>query len=219
MIADNYRQLGKMGLEFVSGALEQDADRKVLSYTVTFRLSLDFINFVVMTGQFVPGYLDDPLNAIRPELGGFAYHFSYNYFFSAAGNIKTSEALFKVFANPEYYSDSWATADLEHRYHKPAFQYIDGGLQVTARRDYRWADGREIEVADLPIIPFGWELNVLQGHEMVDPPISPATAVIVGYASEDMVDVGGLTMRKGTRYMIGSELRIGAISEVQILTA
>jgi hypothetical protein len=219
MNAEGYRQLSNMKLAFVSGALERDADRKVLSYTVTFRLSLDFVDFLHISNQFAPGYLNDPLNAIRPELGGFAYHFSYNYFFSAAGNINTSEALFEVFAKPEYYFDGWATADLEHRYNKPAFQYIGGDLQVTARRDYRWADGREIEIADLPTIPFGWELNVMQGHEMVDPPIAPGSVVLLGYASPEMVDVGGGQMRKGTRYMIGSELQLGAISEAQILTA
>jgi hypothetical protein len=208
-----------MRLTFVSGTLERNAERNVLSYTVMFRLSLDFSNFKVMAELFIPDYLNNPFNAIRPELGGLAYHFSYNYFFSAAGNIKTSEALFEVFAKPEYYSDSWSTADMENRYNKPAFQYIGGDLQVTARRDYRWVDGREIEVADLPTVPFGWELNVMKGHEMVDPPISPGSAVRLGYASPEMVDVGGGQMRKGTRYMIGSELQLGAISEAQILTA
>ncbi|MFJ2714973.1 hypothetical protein ACIOZM_29615 [Pseudomonas sp. NPDC087346] len=215
----SYRQLSNMRLTFVSGTLEQNAKRNVLSYTVAFRLSLDFLNFVVMTEQFIPGYLNNRFNAIRPELRGLAYHHSYDYFSDAAGNIHTSEALFKVFANPDYYFDDWATAELQHRYNKPAFQYLNGDLQITARRDYRWTDKREIDIKDLPTIPFDWMLNVMEGHQSNDSSKAPATVVLLGYAAPDMVDVAGVLMRKGTRYMNGSELQIGVISEAQILTA
>ncbi|PMQ12527.1 hypothetical protein PseAD21_07925 [Pseudomonas sp. AD21] len=214
-----YKQLEGMKLRFVSGELRRSDDDRVLSYAMTFQLDLDFTHFVHMSKQFIPGYLDGLVNAIRPELGGLAYHLAYNYFFDAAGNIHSSKALTDVFANPRYYLDEWATADFQHRYHKPVFQTVDGQLQITARRDYRWSDLRPIQIWDLPVIQFEWSLNLMEGHPFPGASLAPASVVILGYSSADEVDVGGISMRKGTRYMQGSSLQLGAIVEAQILTA
>ncbi|MNF77616.1 hypothetical protein D3C85_989100 [compost metagenome] len=219
-----YRRLEGMALTFVSGTLEQN-DERMLSYAVTFRMSLDFVHFLHMSNQFLSGYLDDPVNAIRPELGGLAYHYSYNYFFSAAGDIRSSADLFKVFASPYYYMDAWSTGGLERRYGKPAFRHVGEQLEVTVRRDFRWEDGAPIYVKDLPLITFDWSLNVMQGHSSqkpkpkLKPKLAPGSIVIFGYTEAETVEIGGVPVRKRMRYMVGSELQLGAILPEQILTA
>ncbi|MHC8342957.1 hypothetical protein [Pseudomonas sp. RT6P73] len=221
-----YRKLHGMELKFVSGRLEEKPAEWAIGYTVTFKMSLDFTNFVQMANQYIPGYLNNPINAIRPELTSFAYHYSYNYFFDAAGDIGNKENLFNVFRHPGYYMNQWSTGGLERRYGKPQFEIIDDQLHITARMDFRWEDKRPIVVEDLPVIPFEWALNLLEG-EFVDPVtavppatvVAPATAVVLGYAEEKWVDQDGLKMLKGTRYMIGSKLEFGEINKEQIYTA
>jgi hypothetical protein len=215
-----YRRLEGMALGFVSGVLEQDDAAKTLSYTVTFRMELDFTHFKVTSKAIIPDYLDTPTNAIRPELGGLAYHFAYNYFFSAAGNINSSKELCDVFADPRFYMHDWSATDLQHRYHQPEFTFFDGQVQLTARRDYRWTNGRQVEITDLPPIPFDWSLNIMQGHRVEAQQIAaPGSVALLGYVHPEFVDVGNVRMRKGTRYMIGSTLQLGGIVNEQILTA
>ncbi|WP_256656969.1 hypothetical protein [Pseudomonas sp. BGI-2] len=183
-------------------------------------MSLDFTNFEQISSLYIPDYLNNPINAIRPELTSFAYHYSYNYFFDAAGNTRDKEALFNVFRSPRYYMSQWSTGGLERRYAKPQFEIIADQLHITARMDFRWEDKRPIVVKDLPIIPFEWALNLLKG-EFVGPAtaVAPATVVVLGYAQEELVNQDGLEMHKGTRYMIGGKLGFGAILKEQILTA
>ena len=209
-----YRKLQGMELEFVSGRLEENPGERAIGYTVTFKMGLDFTNFVQMANLYIPGYLNNPINAIRPELTSFAYHYSYNYFFDAAGNIHDKEALFNVFKSPGYYMNQWSTGGLERRYGKPQFEFVDDQLHITARMDFRWEDKRPISISDLPIIPFEWSLNLMEGHFL-----APSTVVVLGYAEEELVEQEGLEMLKGTRYMIGNKLEFAEIRKQQILVA
>jgi hypothetical protein len=220
-----YKKLHGMELEFVSGIVQENPRERAIGYSVTFKASLDFLDFKHMANSYITGYLDKPINAIRPELGGFAYHHAYNYFFDAAGKIDNNAALVKVFSSPDYYMDQWSSGGLERRYGKPEFSIVDGHLQITARTDFRWED-RQIDIGDLPIIRFQWALNILEGH-LVSPEVAvpttkvvaPTTKVVLGYAQEDFVEVEGLQMLRGTLYMIGKKLEIGKIRKEQILTA
>jgi len=210
-----YRKLKGMELEFVSGRLVENPREWAIGYIVTFKMSLDFTHFVQMANQYISGYLNGPINAIRPELDGVAYHYAYNYFFDAAGNIHDNKALFDVFTHPEHYMDQWSSGGLEQRYGKPEFEVIDGQLQVTARMDFRRGDKRQIVIDDLPIIRFMWALNLLEGNDLQ----APETRVVLGYAQEDIVEQEGLSMLRGTRYMIGKKLEFGEISKEKILIA
>ncbi|MHC8393602.1 hypothetical protein ACYZT8_08025 [Pseudomonas sp. LB3P93] len=215
-----YRKLQGMELEFVSGRLEENPAERAIGYTITFKLNLDFTNFVQMANLYISGYLNNPINAIRPELTSFAYHYSYNYFFDAAGNIRDKEDLFNVFTSPGYYMSQWSSGGLERRYAKPQFEIIDDQLQVTARMDFRWEDKRPIVVKDLPIIPFEWSLNLMKGEFSGRANVlAPATVVLLGYADETLVNQDGVEMHKGTRYMIGRKLEFGDIHRQHILTA
>jgi hypothetical protein len=214
-----YRKLQGMALEFVSGVLEEDRLECTISYSATFDMTLDFTHFVQMANAYIPGYLNNPINAIRPELVGFGYHHSYNYFFDAAGNIGDNHALFGVFTSSGNYMDEWSDEGLEERYHKPQFSVVDGRLQVVARKDFRWGRGREISVEDLPVIRFQWALNLMRGHDFSVAPKAPSSVVVLGYAEEDLVEVEGLQMHRGTRYMVGKALHLGPIHKEQILTA
>lgn len=149
-----YRKLQGMELAFVSGVLAENSSERAIGYSVTFRMSLDFTHFVHMANQYIEDYLNDPLNAIRPELEGLAYHYSYNYLFGAAGSIGSSLALFNVFTNPLYYMTEWSAGTLQRRYGKPEFAVVDGKLQVTSRMDFRRKDERPTLIGDLPIIQF-----------------------------------------------------------------
>jgi len=218
MAEREYRKLQGMALEFVSGVLEENQLERTISYSATFNLTLDFTHFVQVANAYIPGYLSNPINAIRPELDGFAYHYAYNYFFDAAGNIGDNRALFDVFTSPRYYMDQWSSGGLEERYHKPQFSVVDGRLQVVSRKDFRWENKREINVEDLPVIRFQWALNLMLGHDFFDQK-APSSVVVLGYAEEDFVEVEGLQMHRGTRYMVGKALQFGPINKEQILTA
>lgn len=216
-----YRKLEGMTLEYVSGLLEENPKERSIRYSVSFDMDLDFTHFVQMANVYIPGYLDNPVNAIRPELDGLAYHYSYNYLFDAAGTIRDSQALYKLFASSGYYMDQWATGpDLAVRYGKPMFEVVGGKLRITARRDFRLLDAtRQIEIDDLPIIQFHWALNLLQSDLTISEISAPVTKVVLMYMDEDWVDVEGLQMLRGTRYLDREGLGFGNIAPKQILTA
>ncbi|MEO8645041.1 hypothetical protein [Pseudomonas sp.] len=219
MAAREYRKLQGMALEFVSGVLEEDRLERTISYSAAFDMALDFTHFVQMANAYIPGYLNSPINAIRPELDGIGYHNSYNYLSTAAGNIGDNHALFDVFTPSSNYMNEWVGGGLEARYHKPQFNVVDGRLQVVGRKDYRWEDNREINVEDLPVIRFQWALNLMLGHTFSVDPKAPSSVVLLGYAEEDLVEVEGLQMHRGTRYMVGRTLHLGPIHKEQVLTA
>lgn len=215
-----YRKLPGMELEFVSGTLQENPRERAIGYSVTFKASLDFLAFKQMANEYIEGYLDNPINAIRPGLDGFAYHHSFNYFSDAAGKIDNNAALVKVFSSPDNYMDQWTTSELERRYGKPEFNIVDGQLQITARTDFRWEnDKRQIVIGDLPIIRFQWVLNLLEGHSVSHEVTAPSTKVELGYASEDFVEVEGVQMLRGMRYLVGKKLEFGDILKEQVLTA
>jgi hypothetical protein len=219
MTRRTYRKLQGMELEFVSGVLEDNPKESAIGYIVTFKMSLDFTHFVQMANQYIPGYLGQPINAVRPELDGCAYHYAYNYFFDAAGKIHDNQALFNVFTGRENYMDQWSSGGLEQRYGKPAFALVGEQMLITARTDLRWDDRRQIAISDLPIIRFQWALNLMEGHSLVSGVTAPETKVVLMYAHEDLVEVEGQQLFRGTRYMKGKELSFGVISPGQILTA
>ncbi len=215
-----YKKLEGMELEIISGVLQEKPSERAIGYSVTFKASLDFLHFKHMANQYVSGYLDSPINAIRPELDGLAYHNDYNYFSDAAGTINDNAALIKVFASPDNYMDQWSSGGLEQRYGKPEFKVVEGQLYITASKDFRWEDqARQIEIADLPVIPFQWALNLMEGHMAHDPDRAPGTKVVLMYANNDLVEVEGLQLFRGMRYMIGKTLRFGPIPPGLILTA
>lgn len=215
-----YKKLHGMELEFVSGIVQENLRERAIGYSVTFKASLDFLDFKHMANSYITDYLDNPINAIRPELDGFAYHYAYNYFFDAAGKIGNNAALVEVFSFPNYYMDQWSSGGLERRYGKPEFNIVDGHLQITARMDFRWEDdNRQIVIGDLPIIRFQWALNLLEGHSISPEVAAPSTRVVFGYAQEDFVEVEGLQMLRGTLYLVGKKLEFGEIRKEQILTA
>jgi hypothetical protein len=214
-----YRKLQGMELKFVSGVLEDNPKESAIGYIVTFRMNLDFTHFVQMANQYIPGYLEQPINAVRPELDGLAYHYAYNYFFDAAGKIGHNKALFDVFTPAFYYMDQWSSGALEKRYGKPVFDIVDGQLQVTARTDFRWEDKRQIQISDLPVISFQWALHLYEGEPDTHEITAPVSKVVVGYAQEDLVEVEGHPMLRGALYMVGKKLEFGEIREDRILTA
>ena len=215
---ENYRKLEGMRFEFVSGAVAKESDH--IACTFTFKAMLDFTHFVHMSNAYVPGCLDSYINAIKPRLDGVAHHSLYNRFNSAAGNIGTVEELVRVFSSPNNYSDTWGSngTALQMRYHKPQFHMVDDQLQVTGGQDFRWEVEGEIEPQDVPDIYFVWALIVLKAYPE-DPFHQPEEIVTLGYSEEAFVDVGGSPIRKGTRYLVGRDLRLGAINPAQILTA
>lgn len=228
-----YQKLQDMEMAFVEGVLERRHDEVVgstIGYTVTFEMSLDFTHFVQMANAHIPEYLRSEVNAIRPELMGLAYHYSYNYFAGSAGNIGTKEDLFDVFTSAANYLDIWGEGALWRRYGKPEFAMVKGKLQVTARQDFCFPPSteREIQIADLPIIQFQWALNLMRGHtfqgglglnRLLDEWRAPASIVILGYAQADLVPVGEEMIRRDALYMNGKELTFGRISPEQILKA
>lgn len=221
MVDRTYKKLEGMTLKYVSGLLQENPKESSIYYEVTFDLGLDFLHFEKMANSYIPGYLNKPINAIRPELDGIAYHYSYNYLFRHAGNIHDSEALFKVFASPAYYMNQWGIgAELEVRYGEPAFEPGGGKLRITARQDFRLKNGGgKIQIKNLPIISFNWALNLMEGHQKMPVIASPGSVVVCMYTEEDKVDVGGLKMFRGARYMVGSKLAFGVIKPEQIRTA
>jgi len=95
-------------------------------------------------------------------------------------------------------------------------------LQVTGGQDFRWEVEpqveRKIEPQDVPDIYFVWALIVLKA-DPDNPFHQPEEIVTLGDSEEALVDVGGKPIRKGTRYLVGRDLRLGAINPEQILTA
>lgn len=216
-----YRKLEGMTLEYVSGQLEENPKERSIRYTVSFDLDLDFTHFVQMANVYIPGYLNNPVNAIRPELDGLAYHYSYNYLFDSAGNIRDKMALFELFTSPRYYMDQWATGvELAVRYSKPAFELVGQKLRITASRDLRLVDeSRTIKIADLPLLQFHWALNLLQGDLAIPEITAPTTKVVLMYMQEDFVEVEGQSVFRGVKYVDRNQLAFGEITAKQILTA
>ncbi|WP_207866298.1 hypothetical protein [Pseudomonas sp. 58(2021)] len=216
-----YRKLPGMEMEFVSGKLERDAGERAIVYEVTCDLKLDFLNFLVMANQYIPNYLDNPINAIRPELAGFAYHYSYNYFFGAAGNISNNPSLFALFTDRGYYMDQWATdgGPVERRYGKPSFTLVGNQLRITSRQYFRLDAGAPpIEIRDLPFIRFEWAFNLMKGHAK-STDVAPVTMVVLMSTEEDVVDVDGHSVFRGTRYLDNAALSFGPITSAHILVA
>ncbi|MBY8937894.1 hypothetical protein [Pseudomonas fluorescens] len=216
-----YKKLEGMTLDFVSGRLEENPKERSIRYTASFDLDLDFTHFVQMANVYIPGYLDNPVNAIRPELDGLAYHYSYNYLFDAAGNIRDNQALFELFTSPRYYMDQWATGpDLAVRFGKPTFERVGRTLRITARKDFRsLQDDHLIQLGELPVIQFHWALNLLESHLTGPGTRAPETKVVFMYMDEDFVEVEGEQLLRGTQYLNGKELKFGEILPKQILIA
>lgn len=216
-----YRKLEGMTLDYVSGQLEENPKERSIRYTVSFDLDLDFTHFVQMANVYIPDYLNNPVNAIRPELDGLAYHYSYNYLFDSAGNIRDKMALFELFTSPRYYMDQWATGvELAVRYSKPAFELVGQKLRITASRDLRLVDeSRTIKIADLPLLQFYWALNLLQGDLAIPEITAPTTKVVLMYMQEDFVEVEGQSVFRGVKYVDRDQLTFGEITAKQILTA
>lgn len=210
-----------MTLDYVSGQLEENPKERSIRYTVSFDLDLDFTHFVQMANVYIPDYLNNPVNAIRPELDGLAYHYSYNYLFDAAGKISDNQALFKLFTPPRYYMDQWTTGPaLQVRVGRPMFEVVGRQLRVKASKDFRLLDNKgKIGIADLPVIQFHWALNLLQSDLTIPEIIAPVTRVVLMYMGEDLVEVEGQQMFRGTRYINGKQLSFGNIAPKQILTA
>ncbi|KIK84386.1 hypothetical protein FCH79_09625 [Pseudomonas koreensis] len=216
-----YKKLEGMNVEYVSGRLEENLKERSIRYEVTFELELDFTHFVHMAHVFIPGYLDNPVNAIRPELDGLAYHYAYNYLFGTEEDIRDNQALFRLFTSPRNYMDKWATGrDLEVRYGKPQFEAVGPKLRITAHRDFRALEGRrQIEIGDLPVMQFHWALNLMEGHMEVPQIRAPQTRVVLMYMDEDFVEIDGEQLFRGTRYIDSKQLGFGEISPKQILIA
>lgn len=221
-----YKHLEGMSLEFLSGEVEANAGERAIRCSFTFDMRLDYTRFVKLANEYIPGYLDSPINAIRPELEGLAYHVSFNYLGGAAGNIGSNAALFRLFVNPSDYQSNWSSSELQRRYGRPEFEIFGSRLRMNARTDFRWEDPkRMIEIADLPIIWFQWALGLMEGHDVSpDSPPSdtkaPATKVVGMYPSDELVDIGeGLQIFKGMRYVRGSTLNFGRILQEQMLIA
>ncbi|MGY2443503.1 hypothetical protein [Pseudomonas sp. SDO52101_S400] len=216
-----YRKLPGMELEFVSGKLERDVAQRAIVYEVVFNLRLDFLNFMVTANQYIPKYLDIPINAIRPEFSGLAYHYAYNYFFDAAGKIRDNASLFAVFTHPGYYMDQWSSGSgpVERRYEKPAFVVVNNQLQMTARQYFRLSAGSPpIEIRDLPFLSFEWALNLMEGDGRSSG-TAPETKVVLMQTDEEVVDVGGKSVFKGTHYLDNAALSFGPITRAHVLVA
>lgn len=215
-----FKKLQGMEVEFVSGSLEQYPRDRAIGYTVTFKLMLDFTHFVQMASAYIPGYLQDPTNAIRPELGGLAYHHTYSPFNGAAGKIINNAKLFELFTTPDSYMDGWISEAMERRYHRPEFNIEGDLLFITARQDFRWEDpARQIEIKDLSIIPFHWALTLIVQARKEPEIITPVSMVTLMYMQEDRVVIEGVEVLKGVRYIDGKTLCFGPITEKQVLTA
>ncbi|NWB95093.1 hypothetical protein HX882_04200 [Pseudomonas gingeri] len=218
-MSDNqYEHLQGMGLVFVSGRLEDKPEIGAIGYSMTFRLLLDFERFKEVADAHIPGYLDAPINAIRPELAGLAYHHSYSYLSGAAGRIHSFEQLCRVFSNPDNYLSDWSANDFSRRYGKPVFEFFDDDVFITVGQDFRWHDRkRKIVIADLPIIEFQWALNLMLGHDLLSR--APTAVVVLGYFHEDKVKVGDAWLNRGILYMKGSDLHFGKLTASEIGTA
>ncbi|MGA8134301.1 MAG: hypothetical protein WCA48_09160 [Pseudomonas gingeri] len=218
MSNEQYEHLEGMGLAFVSGRLEEKPEIGAIGYSITFRLSLDFERFKTVANKHIPGYLDSPVNAIRPELAGLAYHHSFNYFSGNAGRIHSFEQLCRVFSNPNDYISDWSSNGLSRRYGKPVFEFFDDDVFITVGQDFRWSDRkRRIVIADLPIIEFQWALNLMLGHDLLSR--APTAIVVLGYFHEDQVKVEDARLNRGILYVKGSDLQFGKLTANDIRVA
>lgn len=225
-----YKQLKGMDIIFQSGSLSEvvhpEGNRGV-KYDISFKLLLDFDSFYQKSHCLIPGYLATPVNAIRPELTGLAYHYSYNYFDAHAGNIDAFYALAAVFKNPNNYMDVWGYTQggMLVKYDKPAFTESESGLIIDATQSFVWQEeGKEFRPQDLPVIPFSWALNIMMGHTFVQNNLSedvmaPGSVAILGYFSEERIEEQGMIMNKGIKYIKGAEMEFGEINCNQILIA
>lgn len=220
MEAQPFKKLLGMEVEFVSGTLEEYPRDRAIGYSVTFKLMLDFTHFVQMANVFIPGYLGERTNAIRPELGGLAYHNTYSPFNSAAGNIINNAKLFELFTSPDSYMEGWISEAMERRYHRPQFKIEGDLLFITARQDFRWEDPeRQIGIKDLGIIPFHWALTLIVQIKKEPEIVTPVSMVTLMYTQEDRVVIDGVEVLKGARYINGKTLSFGPITGKQVLTA
>jgi hypothetical protein len=217
-----YKHLDGMELKFIAGKLERDVAQRAIFYEMIWELTLDFAKFEAMANLYIPGYLSKPLNAIRPELAGSAYHYSYNYLFGAAGSIVDNQTLLALFSSPGYYMDQWSSGGgpVERRYDRPVFEMVGGNIQITSRQYFRLGAGDPpIEIGDLPFIWFEWALNLMRGETKASAVI-PETVVVLMQAGETLVDVGGShPLYKRTPYLDIDSLAFGPIFAKQILIA
>nr|WP_315446269.1 hypothetical protein [uncultured Pseudomonas sp.] len=224
MAANPLKKLDGMEREFVSGVLERRPDERAIGYTVTFKLILDFTHFKHMANAYSPNYLEVSTNSIRPELEGLAYHSSYNLIGKPDEKIVNSAMLFERFTHLEDYMDGWIYDEMERRYSKPQFTIEGDALFITARQDFRWLDpARQIEIKDLAIIPFKWGLTLIEQRVKVSwgkPDIrTPEEIVTFMYTQTEFVDIEGVFVLKGSRYINGKALSFGVIAPEQVLTA
>lgn len=220
----NYEYLTGMDISYSSGSLEreeypEEARGSGLRYNVKFVLSLDFESFKSAANRHIPNYLDSGLNAIRPELKGLGYHTSYDYFAYDAGKIRSSAELYPVFTKAESYFDAWSDEELlSTRYSRPTFTLEKETLIITAAQHFRNSDGTDLTTENLPIILFDWSLNVMQGHNKAEAK-APISKAILAYTQDESVTVEGKSVRKGTKYIVGSQLNVGSIPGNKVLTA
>ena len=224
MTANTLRKLEGMEMEFVSGVLERRPDERAIGYTVTFKLILDFTHFKQMANAFSPNYLEVSTNSIRPELEGLAYHSNYNSISGPDGKVVNNAMLFERFTHLEDYMDGWVHDEMERRYSKPQFTIDGDALFITARQDFRWLDpARQIEIKDLAIIPFKWALTLIQERIKVSWGMpdrrTPEEIVTLMYTQTELVEIEGVAVLKGSRYINGKALSFGVIAPEQVLTA
>jgi hypothetical protein len=207
--------------------MEEYPRDRAIGYTMTFKLVLDFTHFKQMANVWIPGYLEGPKNAIRPELGWLAYHNHYSPFGSAAGDIVDNRRLFEFFTDPESYLEGWISEEMERRFHRPVFKIEGDELFITARHDFRWEDpARQIEIKDLRIIPFHWALTLIElvsknlwPVSTMSKDIEPVSIVTLMYTQTDPVFIEGVEVLKGARYINGKTLSFGPITAEQVFTA
>lgn len=208
-------KLQGMELEYLSGVFEEFPLERAIGYTMKFELVLDFVHFKHMSEVYCPGYLDEASNAIRPEMEGLGYHIIYNDIGGAPGKIINNAMLFALFTDPRWYLDEWINGEMERRFSKPQFEIVGNQLFVTARQIYRWEDpSRQITISDLKIIPFHWALTLIQQINK-----TPASIVTLMYTEAEPVEVEGVMVLKGARYINGRTLSFGPITAEQVQTA
>ncbi|MCX4212098.1 hypothetical protein [Pseudomonas aeruginosa] len=214
-----------MQLEFVEGSIDHIEDGAGIEYKVKFKLKLDFTSFREAANRHIPNYLDRETNAIRPELGGLAYHYSYNYLVTA-GEIDSAVKVFDLFRNPDNYADNWwiSPNKMMSRMTKPKFYKEGDDFVIEAAQAFKWF-GKKMPfvVGDLRVNAFDWGLTIMRRLEEEPEKYystrQPGKIATLSYFNEDeWVEVGGVLYPKGMKYMWGKELRIGEIYPEQVKT-
>lgn len=218
------RKLQGMEVEFVSGVVEERPDDRSIGYTVTFKLFLDFTHFKQMAHLYSANFFDVTTNAIRPQLEGLAAHAHYEVIGAAAGKIINNATFFELFTDPTPYIDGWLNDEMENRYAKPVFEPRVDHLLITAQQYFRWEDpNRQIQISDLPIIPFHWAIKLIEerfkGRWWRPWRKTPVSIVTLMYTQEEVVEIEGTLLLKGGRYLKGNTLSFGPIAPDQVLTA